>query len=219
MAVPLLAFLYSAKDSILIGCISATIIFISLAAIYFRSIDWRDTFWLTACALLGIPPGTMFLKWAGSSALLLAAGFALILFLLWQCAAGRLKNKAHSVGAWFSLPMGLASGFLMGGVGMGGPPLVLYIFLRNYTKSAAIGTINSASAAIILAVLPWQFHEDLYKPELLKLGLTGGIAALAGILLSVPLVRRLDIELFRRLLLIMLALSAAALLIRGSFFT
>lgn len=217
IAVPLLTIVYNARDSILIGCISAVCIFIALALIYWRSIAWRETLFLVAGALVSTPAGAWFLKHAGSSMLLFAAGFALVLFLVWQLSVARLKKRRVQTGAWFALLMGMASGVMMGGVGMGGPPLVLYAYLRDYNPPAAISTINAASAAIMLTALSMQYAEGLYTPELLRSGLTGALAAIIGILISVPLVRRLDVGFFRKLLLFMLALSALALISRAFF--
>lgn len=215
VAVPLLAFIYPARDSILIGCISAAIIFLALAIIYARAIRWKETLYLMAGALIGMPPGAWFLKTAGPAALLLAAGFALGLFLIWQFLATRLRKGAKPVGGWFALPMGLLSGILMGGVGMGGPPLVLYVFLRHYGKAAAMATINAASVAMMLCIIPWQYWQGFFTQDLLVAGLLGGAAAVAGILISVPLLRHINIEFFRKLLLLMLTLSALTLLVRG----
>lgn len=216
IAVPLLSFVYSARDSILIGCLSAALIFLALSVIYYRAIIWRETICLVAGALAGIPPGAWFLQKAGSAMLLLAAGLAIVLFLIWQYCAARLHRSQTPIGRWFAWPMGLASGLLMGGVGMGGPPLVLYIFLRHYDKKAGISSLNAASVGIMLCLLPWQYCSGMFPPEILKLGFLGGLAGLAGILASAPLLKKVNIALFRRLLLVMLALSAFALLLRGA---
>lgn len=215
IAVPFLTFVFSARESILIGCLSATCIFVALALIYWHATAWRETFYLVAGAMVSVPAGAWFLKHAGSSTLLFAAGFALVLFLAWQLALVRLKRTRKTIGAWFALPMGVASGALMGGVGMGGPPLVLFAYLRRYDAPVAISTINAASAAIMLYALPWQYADGLYNAELLRLGLLGGLAAIIGIIVSVPMVKRLDMRFFRKLLLLMLAISALELLGRA----
>lgn len=215
IAVPLLTFVTSARDSIIIGCFSATCIFITLALIYWRSIVWSETLLLVTGALVSVPAGTWFLKYAGSSLLLFAAGFSLIIFLLWQFALTRLRKKQARAKSWLALLMGLASGIMMGGVGMGGPPLVLFAYLRDYTPPVAISTINAASAVIMAAALSMQYVEGLYTADLLISGMDGALAAIIGILISIPLVKRLDVSFFRKLLLLMLALSAFALIGRA----
>lgn len=216
IAVPLLSFAYEPQASILVGCLSAFIIFLALGIAYYRAIVWKETILLVLGAFTGMPAGVWFLEHAGPAILLFAAGFTVALFLLWQFFAARKRRVAGPIGLWFVCPMGIASGILMGSVGMGGPPLVLYVFLRNFGKAETISTINAASVGIMLGVLPWQYLVGLFSPELLRVGALGGIAGVAGILASMPFVRRLNVSFFRKLLLIMLALSAVALVWRGT---
>ena len=215
IAVPLISLVFEARESILIGCIAATLIFFGLAILYRRAIVWRDTVLLTLGAFLGMPAGVWFLKSAGGKTLLLAAGGALLLFLGWQFLSRFLRKTEKPASALFSIPLGLASGALMGAVGMGGPPLVLYVFIRKYDKEETISTINAASAGIMLGVLPSQFLSGLFPQRIIELGALGGVVGVLGILASIPLVRKLDSRVFRRLLLAMLALSAIMLIWRG----
>lgn len=215
IAVPLIAFVYDPRESILIGCLASALMFIALALLYRKAIIWRDACLLVLGALAGIPPGIWFLESAGPRTLLLGAGFALILFLIWQYASSRLRAARKPIPQILALPLGLAAGALMGGVGMGGPPMVLYIFLRNYNKEQTISTINAASVGIILGVLPWQFAAGLFPRPVIGLGLLGGLCGTLGILASMPLVKKINLGIFRKLLLAMLALSALMLLARG----
>lgn len=215
VAVPFISLVFPARDSILIGCVAATLIFFGLAILYRRGIIWRDAFLLVCGAFAGMPLGIWFLKNSGSRALLLAAGAALVLFLLWQAGARHLVRGKNPVNILWALPLGLASGVMMGSVGMGGPPLVLYIFLRKYGREETISTINAASAGIMLGVLPWQYLSGLFPAHILKLGILGGVFGILGIIASIPLAQRLNLGLFRRLLLGTLALSAIVLLWRG----
>lgn len=215
IAVPFISFVFPARESILIGCLAATLIFLGLAILYRHNIVWRDTILLTGGALAGMPAGIWFLKNAGARSLLLAAGTALFLFLIWQIYANHLTRGEKPASVLLALPLGLASGVMMGGVGMGGPPLVLYIFLRKYGKEETISTINAASVVIMLGVLPWQYLSGLFPADILELGALGGLFGILGIIASVPLAARLNLQLFRRLLLIMLTLSACVLLWRA----
>ncbi|MDE5878836.1 MAG: hypothetical protein K2G99_02240, partial [Desulfovibrio sp.] len=105
---------------------------------------------------------------------------------------------------------------MMGAVGMGGPPIVLYAYLRHWSKESTIGGTSLTAAITMLALLPAQWGAGLYTGPLLKASLMSALFSLLGILASVPLVNRIDILLFRRLLLAMLAVSAFMLLVRGA---
>ena len=117
--------------------------------------------------------------------------------------------------AWCAVPFGLVSGIMMSAVSFGGPPLVLYAFLRRWEKTQTLGTVNAVSTGIMVFGIPWLWHKGLFTGDLPLLGLAGSVAAFAGIALSVPLARRLPTEIFRRLLLGMLVLSALMLFWRG----
>lgn len=215
VAVPFNTLFVDPRVAILAGCISGTAVFLGLCLFYWRHIIWKETAWLLAGAIGGIPIGIAFLRAAGGQAILLAAGLALLLFLAWQLFSSRLGKKEAPVPAWLALPFGGVSGIMMAAVGMGGPPLVLYAYLRQWRKEATLGTVNAASFAFMLVVLPWQYFSGLYSPEILSLGMQGALAAFAGICISIPVVSRINLALFRKLLLFMLFLSACMLLFRA----
>lgn len=215
-AIPLLTLVMPARDAILFGCLCGTVIFLGLVFIYRRAALWGETLLLGMATLPGVPLGVYFLHHAGPRLLLLAAGVSLALFLLWQFLAGRLHVAETPISRWCSLPFGFLSGIMMSAVGMGGPPLVLYAYLRHWGKESTICGANLAAGVTMLALLPSQWASGLYTPELLHSALFGALFGLFGIAASVPIVHRINIRLFRRLLLLMLALSAGMLLVRGA---
>lgn len=215
-AVPLLTLALAPREAILFGTLSGSAIFLGMAVVYSRHILWRETAILTLSALCGSPLGVWFLANAGARALLLAAGGALALFLAWQFGAHLLHRSEEPLPLWCAAPFGLVSGIMMSAVSFGGPPLVLYAFLRRWPKAETLGTVNAVSIAIMACVIPWLGLKGLFTGDLPLLGLAGSFAALVGIALSVPLARRLPAEIFRRLLLAMLVLSCLMLFWRGS---
>ncbi len=98
---------------------------------------------------------------------------------------------------------------------MGGPPLVLYAFLRHWQKEETIATVNMVSVVIMLVVVPWQHGAGLFTPQILKMGAIGALFGFIGIAASIPVLHRMNIALFRRLLLAMLSFSAIVLVARG----
>lgn len=215
VAVPFNTLVVEPRIAILSGCISGTAVFLGLCLFYWRHILWKETVYLLCGATAGIPIGIAFLRSAGGPAILLAAGVALMCFLGWQLFSGRLGARKTPMVIWLAFPFGCVSGIMMAAVGMGGPPLVLYAYLRQWGKEAILGTVNAASLAFMLVVLPWQYFSALYSSFILELGLQGALAAFAGICLSIPVVSRINLGLFRKLLLFMLFLSACMLLVRA----
>ena len=214
-AIPLLTLVMPAREAILLGCLCSTGIMIALPLIYRRALPLAETVFLGGAGLLGVPLGSAFLNHAGPRLLLLAAGCSLVLFLLWQFLSGRLHVAETPISRIWCAPFGFLCGIMMSAVGMGGPPLVLYAFLRHWSKESTIGGANLAATITLLGVLPSQWAAGLYTPELLWEALAGAIFGLLGMVASIPIVHRINILVFRRLLLGMIAISAAMLLVRG----
>lgn len=214
-AIPLLALAMPMQDAILLGCLCGTVMIVALATLYHRWALWGEILCLGLASIPGVLLGVAFLQHAGPRLLMLASGGSLVLFLLWQYMSGRLHVGEEPISRWWSLPLGFASGIMMGAVGMGGPPFVLYAYLRHWSKESTIGGGSLTAVLTMLAVLPAQWEAGFYTLPILRAALLGGLCSVGGILASVPLVHRIDAGLFRRLLLIMIALSALMLLVRG----
>lgn len=58
-------------------------------------------------------------------------------------------------------------------------------------------------------------RQGLLTPEILHAASIAVPASIIGVLCSLPLLRRINVVLFRRLVLIMVALAAATMLVRG----
>lgn len=214
-AVPLITLLLPPREAILFATLSGSAIYVCLSVVYWRHTLWREAAMLTISALGGAPLGLWFLTHAGTRSLLLAAAGALTLFLLWQFVGSIRFKSARAVSIWWAAPLGLISGILTSAVSFGGPPLVLYAFLRHWKKEQTLATINATCLGIMFFVIPTLWRRGLFTGDLPLLGLMGSFAACAGIALSVPLARRLPAEIFRRALLGMLSLSAIMLCWRG----
>ena len=214
-AIPLLTLVMPARDAILCGCLSGAAVLIALGFVYRRDARWAEIFSLGLSGLPGVPLGNAFLNHAGPRLLMLAAGASLVLFLLWQFLSGRLHVAQAPIARWWSAPCGFMAGIMMSAVGMGGPPLVLYAYLRHWSKESTIGGANLSAGITLLGILPAQWAAGLYTPEILRDGLLGGLFGILGIVASLPIVRKVDALLFRRLRLLMIALSAVMLLVRG----
>lgn len=214
-AIPLLGLAIPMQDAILLGCLCGTVMILALATLYYRWALWGEIVRLGLASLPGVLLGVAFLQHAGPRLLMLAAGGSLVLFLLWQYVSGRLHVAEAPISRWWSLPLGFASGIMMGAVGMGGPPFVLYAYLRHWSKESTIGGGSLTAIITMLAVLPAQWEAGLYTAPVLKAAIVGAVFSVCGILASLPLVHRIDARLFRRLLLIMIGVSALILLVRG----
>lgn len=218
VAVPFVTLIMDPHTAILSGCISGSAVFWGLTFAYWKNIRWRETLFLISGALCGIPPGIMFLQRAGTAAILLAAAIALLIFLGWQFSMHVLRRTQSRMASFYAFPFGFFSGIMMSGLGlgMGGPALVIYSFLRCHAKDEILSTVNAASGIMMLFILPWQYFRGLYDLQIFISGLAGGIFALFGIAISIPVLKYINGRIFKQLMLGMLLLSAIVLLLRAA---
>lgn len=214
-AIPLMALLIPPQDAIVVGSLSCIPVLVSVGLIYWRDLPWLDIAALCVASALATPLGAWLLAHAGSRALLICAGGAVALFLVWQGLAARLKNGGRAVSRLAAVPCGLAAGVMAASVGMGGPPLAMYAFWRHWDKKTTIGGCSLANGLQMLACVPAQGAVGLYSRHLLELSGWATVAALAGLLLSLPVLRYINLCLFRKIILGMLGLAALNMLARG----
>lgn len=214
-AIPLMALLISPMDAIAVGCISCIPILLAVGLVYWRHLPWADILLLSLSAAPATLGGAWLLANLGERSLLFCAGGAVIVFLAWQVLSSRLTQRPDMVPRWASIPCGLAAGVMAASTGMGGPPLVFYAYCRGWNKEASIGGCSMANAFQMIASAPAQWAAGIYSIHLANIALWGAVAAIFGLLLSIPVLKRINLGLFRKIILAMLALSAFNLFIRG----
>lgn len=215
-AVPLLAFVMPARETIVLGCLLFPATAVTLSVMYRRAILWREVALLGIPSILGIPLGIVFLSRAPSRLILLAAALCVLLFLAWQGIAARRKCPPTPLSLAYAIPLGAMSGILLGAIGLGGPPLAFYSLRRLWGKENALATLSMVGVVSLVVLFPLQWRAGFYTPELLKMGVWCSGFAVLGIFASLPLVSRINIRLFRSLMLGMIAFSALSLLVKAA---
>lgn len=213
--IPLLAVIMDIKLAIVFGAYGGLIVLFALFYFYRKTVPWKESVLLGVSGLSGVPLGLWIFTNAGAKVLLLATGFCIILFLIWQIVAARLHIVDKPISMAWALPAGFFSGIMMGAATMGGPPLAIYAFARKWGKEHTISGLIVASAIMLVWVLPAIWRNLSLPPTMLKDIAIGSIFAFLGTLASLPIVHRINIRVFRLGLLLMLALSAFTLIARG----
>ena len=213
-AVPLMTLVMDPKDAIIFGCIVGLGITLSITAFYHRDLPKMEFLVVCLCSLVGIPLGMALLEIAPVKAVLIGCGFILLLFLVWQAVVGRL-HLTFTIPVWTVVPVGVLSGILLSSTSMGGPVLAMYAVMRGWSKEVTISVLSSMGSVsmVFLAVLQWR--NGLYTPEILHNAMWAVPCTVAGVLISIPVLRRLNPRIFRRLVLAMLAVSSGMLFVRG----
>lgn len=210
VAVPFISLAMDPKDAILFACLTGVSITAALAFLYHSALPRLEFILACLSGAVGIPFGVWMLQVASVRVLLFLSGAIILVFLLWQFLGRKIRREGR-IPLWCIVPMGMLSGFFLGCTGMGGPVLAMYAVLRGWTKEETLATMNTQAALVMLFMIFLQWREGLYTAEMLHGAAWGMPCAVIGVLLSIPVIRRLDAQLFRKGLLAMLALSTLML--------
>lgn len=215
IAIPLLTLLMDFKDAVIMTLLALIPLCALQAWLYRKAIIWREIIPLTVASFAGGPAGTWILAVTSPFLLQLGAALAILFILAWQLCNRFIKREGKPAQAWLAIPVGLASGIFTGSIGMGGPPAIIYAYLRRWSKETTIGGLAFCFMLMVLSVIPAQWREGLMTPELFWLSIWGAIASIIGVALAFPVLKSINEKFFRGLLLAILGVSALTLLTKA----
>ncbi|MEM7682687.1 MAG: TSUP family transporter [Planctomycetota bacterium] len=182
---------------------------------YRREIPWPTVWHVTAYRVLAMAPGLFLLIWLDTHADLAkqAIGGAVVVAALLR-AAIRVRPRKHLHPA-VTAATGLTSGFLATGVGIGGPPLVIWASAHRWSNRATRGVLW---AAFLIGIPPyaglliWKFGARVIPGTIVGVGLIP--VSLGGMALGMVAVRKLSPTRLRALMLGVLVVFGLATLVQ-----
>lgn len=214
VSVPIIMCIVDPADAIFQGYAAGVSMSLCLSLLYFRFILWREIAIFALASLAGMPFGILYYRHIPVKYIFLLAGLVLLAFIIWQYLQTRLKRPETIIGGRWAIPLGLFSGFLNAAIGMGGPPMAVYAFMRHWKPQEALASLSCIALFTMAIVVPVQFAGAAITADITRHSLASALCGGAGILLSRPVASRLNAAIFRRLLLAMIAFSAVMLLAR-----
>jgi len=204
VAVPCLVLVLDVRDTVVVVTLMALGSEVLLA---FRV--WDDVRWPTVGTLLvgswvGMPLGLLVLLQVPEDELRLLVGLAVVVMAGALAAGLRITARGRKT----ELAVGALSGVLQTSTSMSGPPVVSYLVGRGDERDEFRGVMalyllaGSVTAAAIFAI------AGVISVDALLLSLIGLPAVYAGSLVGSWLVRRIDPELFRRIVIALLMATA-----------
>ena len=211
---PLTTLVLDPQHAIVCGNIVGTALTVTIALRYFRHLPMKEFPIITIAYMIGTPIGVTILRVAPVSIVLSLAATSILLFLAVQLFSSKLHFSMRAP-IWILIPAGLLSGILLGSTSMGGPVVVMTAILRGWKKESILAVVNTTAtiASCVAFFVLWKngmFTADLITPSLCAVPCT-----IIGVLLSFPVVNRINTTLFNKLVLIMLVLSVGALFARA----
>jgi len=170
-----------------------------------RHVSWRRILLVYGAYLaIGLPLGLWIFGAADARILkqIVGASLAAGCAALWLATG----SKTYALPRWLGLPTGALSGLLSGVAGVGGPPVVVYMWLQDITKEEASGTLQAyftlgnltkLAGFCALAAVHWKGYELVtLKNCLTALVFWPGLAI--GCWLGLRLFHKIDAEKIRR---------------------
>lgn len=214
VAMPLTTAALSPGDAVLVSCIVSFYASIHQSLSYRRYLRWNDVKPLAVGSLPGCLLGVLVLKLAPVQVLELMVCAMLVCFVAMQL---NRRMAGWSVSAAPSIAMGAGGvfGFVSASVAMGGGPLAIYVMLRHWDPDRARANMSTLWVFTSILTCAVQAGAGMYTLPLFKIGLTGILGTAVGQYIGVRLGRRIDLVLFRRILLAFLSAAAVILFSRA----
>jgi uncharacterized protein len=196
----------------LVGLVLNSVILVQLRA----HLDRKKVLPLIGGALLGVPLGVLALRHLDPGPLKLMLGVLLIIYVATSIFGPKDRPRAvHD--RW-----GYLAGFVGGGLGgafcTSGPPVVLYITLKDWTPDAIKATLQAFFLAISVTQIPMLAATGILGVEHLPLSATALPVLLIGIYAGTRVYDRIDPTLFRRVILAGLAGMGVFYVVQNSLF-
>jgi uncharacterized membrane protein YfcA len=174
-----------------------------------QALDWRRLWPFLVGAAFGVPLGVAILGFADPRQVQVGVGAFLIVFSAYSLARPKLGTVPSSVA--LDVGAGFLNGVLGGITGLAGILVVIWCTLRGWSRDVQRAVFQPVGVATFAMVALWLGVRGAISAGAVKLFLIGLPVLLAGTWLGLRLYGKLDETGFRRIVLILLALSGVLL--------
>ena len=176
------------------------------------ALDWRKLCPFVAGAIVGVPIGVAILGWTNPTYVRAGTGGFLVLYSLYALARPNLKPLAAG-GMGADAAVGFLNGILGGITGLAGILVTIWCGLRGWPKDQQRAVFQPVAVAIFAMSALWLGASHAVTADVLKLFVLGLPALLVGTWLGLQLYGQLDEAAFRKIVLVLLLISGAALVV------
>lgn len=175
-----------------------------------HALDWGKLLPFLIGAAIGVPAGVTILTWANPAHVRAGIGVFLVLYSLYALFRPAMKPVTAG-GAVADTGVGFLNGILAGITGLAGILVTIWCGLRGWPKDRQRAVFQPAAVAIFIMSAAWLGAKGAVSADTIRLFLLGLPALFAGTWLGMKLYGRLDEAIFRKVVLVLLLLSGAAL--------
>lgn len=196
------------------SCCLVTCIVAGYVAWMYRGSCRMASVWpmLLGC-LPGVLAGVCLLKWVSGAWLQTGLGSLLLVYMLWQYLY--IPSGLHKESLSSGVLAGFGSGFANAAISFSGPPVVIYALLVGWDKETTRGTLGAFFLAIAIVTCIVQALAGFFTQPALVAVAYGIPGAIAGLLASIPLARKIPEKQFRIVLKLMIAFAGIVCIYRA----
>lgn len=176
-----------------------------------HALRWRSVAPFILGGIVGVPLGTVLLGYLDPDYLRTAVGVLLIVYSTWSLARPHVK-PVHA-GVVTDTGVGVVNGILGGLTGLAGPIITMWCQVRGWPKDMQRSIYQPVILAVFLMTAASLGVTGAVTAKLMTVYLYGLPALTAGLWLGLKLYGRLDEAAFRKVILVLLLLSGAALIV------
>jgi uncharacterized membrane protein YfcA len=176
-----------------------------------QALNWQKIWPLTLGTTIGIPVGVMLLSYLNPVYLRFGVGVLLLLYTIYGL--GRPAFKPMTIGVAADIGIGLVNGLVGGLTGLGGVVSTISCQLRGWTKDAQRAVFQPVLFAAFVIICISMGVTGAFTAETLKLYGLGLPFMLVGIWSGFKLYGKIDDEMFRKVVLILLLLAGLSLIV------
>lgn len=189
---------------------------LSIISFYYRKkLEFKKILGLVISSGLAIPFGVYFLKSMDQTITLTLLGIVVISYALYSLFELPLPLiHSHKWGYGFAF----FSGLLSGAYNTGGPPIIIYGSCRRWTQEQFKSTLNFFFFCNVIVVLINHLLQGNFTSEVLRLFILSIPMILVGLGSGLFLSKKINLLLFRKLVLFLLIITGVQLLIKVIFY-
>jgi len=177
---------------------------------YRESLQLKSIWRLLVASLIAIPFGVYTLRELDERAALFILGFIVTGYAVYALSGFHLPELSHPAWAWI---IGFFSGMLGGAYNTAGPPVVIYGNCRRWSPQEFKSNLSGFFIVNSLMVVSTHWFSGNYTQSVLTFFWWTLPALIIGFLLGQKLDRRLNPEIFRRIVLVLLIVLGVRLMV------
>lgn len=210
VSMPLLVSVIGLQQAAPLVALFAVVAEVFILLRYREAMSFRAVWRLIVGSIVGIPVGVYLLGVVDTAVVTTALGVLLVLYAAYALLSPHLPTLERP--AWGFL-FGLIAGVLGGAYNTGGPPAIIYGSCRRWTPGAFKGNLQAFFVVGSLVILVSHFAAGNVTSETWRFLAWSVPAAAVAMLLGFALDTRINPDLFRKLVLILLIVLGLRLIL------